>query len=153
MIRLRRACVFLLLASAADMACAQSIELPVRSDPEGQVVLVAATINGRSATLIFDTGASRTIVAHQFVGLKKRDVHAARFAGGQPGLTGEGHWVEVTLMTGPAERKASVFVMNLDEVSRRVGERVDGLLGLDFLRQFRSVTLDWQTHKLRLEPK
>jgi hypothetical protein len=41
--------------------------------------------------------------------------------------------------------------MNVDELSRRFGTPVDGLLGQDLLREFRSVRINYKSHIIELE--
>jgi hypothetical protein len=44
-----------------------------------------------------------------------------------------------------------VYVMNVDELTRRFGTPVDGLLGQDLLREFRSVRINYKSHVIELE--
>ena len=43
-------------------------------------------------------------------------------------------------------------VMDLEDVSRRLGFQFDGLLGQDILNQFHSVRIDYKKHVIELEP-
>ena len=44
-----------------------------------------------------------------------------------------------------------VCVMDLSDVSRRMGTRVDGFIGQDVLTEFSSVKIDYKNHTLELE--
>jgi hypothetical protein len=147
----RESCTLLLVLVATLSLAAQQVELPFHTDSEHQVVLLEAAINGRPARLVLDTGASATIAGQTFLGLRDRDLKQARFQDDQAGITGNGAWMDVKLQVGDIELKRRVFVMKLESVSERVGERVDGLLGLDVLRQFKRLTIDWERQKVVLE--
>ena len=44
-----------------------------------------------------------------------------------------------------------VCVMDLSDVSRRMGARIDGFIGQDVLTEFSAVRIDYKTHTLELE--
>jgi hypothetical protein len=44
-----------------------------------------------------------------------------------------------------------VSVMNLDDLTSRFGTRIDGLLGQDILREFRSIRINYHTDVIELE--
>ena len=50
------------------------------------------------------------------------------------------------------KRRQSAVGMRLDEVSRAVRRDIDGILGQDLLREFRSVTIDFDAKEVRLTP-
>jgi hypothetical protein len=117
---------------------------------KGQAIVVDATINGRSsAKLILDTGADRTVI-------KPRVLEAAGVSLTQ-GPTGE-----IRGATGTASVQAAAIdslevggakVTRLLVIAHDIEQAaVDGLLGRDFLDQFR-VSIDSDTGVVTLAPK
>jgi hypothetical protein len=42
--------------------------------------------------------------------------------------------------------------MNTHDLSKSFGQKIDGLLGLDFFKEFELVVVDLKNHKLILQP-
>jgi hypothetical protein len=52
---------------------------------------------------------------------------------------------------GVSWTKREVLVMNgIRDISNSLNERIDGILGQDILKEFRSVLIDFKQHRLRL---
>jgi hypothetical protein len=67
------------------------------------------------------------------------------------GLTGAGVFTKVSLAVGPVLwRDHELVAMDLSDISKSTGERIDGLLGMDFLNEFGTVVVDLREHKLIL---
>ncbi len=49
-------------------------------------------------------------------------------------------------------RDRRIVVMDMRELSSSLGQKVDGLLGMDFFSEFDLVVVDLKNHKLILEP-
>lgn len=132
------------LASAAPSG---AIIVPVRF--AGRAAIVAAVLNRTlSANLILDTGATSTVISRRLANLLSM----------RPTGTTMGQTVGGTI-TAPLARLASLKVgaAEVAELSVVVHDftrdaRVDGLLGMDFLGQYR-VGLDSQRHLLVLSPR
>jgi hypothetical protein len=97
-------------------------------------LLIRANVDRKSAVLIVDTGSSHTIVRPALVGVNPAELSRARSGAG---VIGDAIGREVTLEVGdqvwPRRR---VSVMDLTQVLAAYNERIDGLLGLDFLLEF-----------------
>jgi hypothetical protein len=69
-----------------------------------------------------------------------------------PGLTGDSLRLRANFaFTNRVWISQPVTVMNVDELTRRFGTPVDGLLGQDVLREFRSVRINYKSHVVELE--
>src|SRR5262249_32312201 len=105
-------------------------------------ILLRVRVNEKPALLIFDTGASHTILRPEFLGMKPSELVPTEASSGG-GFMGDAVGREVTLQVG--NRKAAkrrVAVMDLSQVLSVYHEKIDGILGLDFLFEFRRVTID-----------
>jgi hypothetical protein len=138
---------FLLTATAA----AEMVELPLETSRSGSAILVRAVINHRPAILVLDTGAALTVIGPELARLETGDLAPTRFSADGPGLEARGRWVEATLEIGGRRfGRRTIGAMRLEEVSRALGEKVDGLLGQDLLREFGQVTIDFRRRMVRL---
>jgi hypothetical protein len=101
--------------------------------------------------LILDTGASCTILARELVRLAPGALASSRFSERGPGLNANGRYTEANVeLAGRRWRNRIVVGMNMDEVSKAYGRRIDGLLGQDILREFERITIDFRSKRLRL---
>ena len=115
------------------------------------LILLDGQLNGKPASLLLDTGANNSVV----------DVHSAGFDGlkldalrstGAAGAEGDCAVREVKLsLEHRSWLNRRVCVMDLSDVSRRMGVRVDGFIGADVLTEFSSVKIDYKNHTLELE--
>jgi Aspartyl protease len=141
--------LLVLLVSASTGLC-QDLELPFEISGSQPGILVRGTANGKPVLLILDTGASRTILARGLVALS-RSVPPSRFSTDGPGFNARGTYTEATLeLGGRMWRGRSVVAMEMEEVSRAFGQRIDGLLGQDLLREFDRVTIDFRARRIVL---
>jgi hypothetical protein len=144
---------FLLLAIALAVPATAGKELAVPFEiNRGRVaILVRAELNGEPSVLILDTGASHTVVSPERAGLSAIDLAAARFSRQGPGMNAEAVWSRTTLrLGGKVWSDRPVVVMNMAEVSRVYGRKVDGLLGHDLLGECRKVSIDFEARRLLL---
>ncbi len=138
------ACLLALPVGAADF------EIPFKVYGKRHAILVQVAVNGKRCTFLLDTGSARTVMSPAAVGATEFDLRLTRFRDRGPGATGEA-------MRGKARSlrlgkrvwyDRPVVVMNLKEVSRIYGRRIDGLLGQDILTEFDSVAIDFTNRKL-----
>lgn len=140
----------LALSITASTGLSQDLELPFEISSSQSGILVRGTANGKPVLLILDTGASRTILARGLVALP-RPVPPSRFSTDGPGFNARGTYTEATLeLGGRVWRGRSVVGMEMEEVSRAFGQRIDGLLGQDLLREFDRVTIDFRAGRIVL---
>ena len=137
------------LAVLAGAASAQSLSF--RELQPRRVMLVEATVNGRHANLIVDTGADQTVVSPELAGLSQVDLVTAKFASRGPGLSSEAVEQDADLkLTSDRRFRLPVLVMRLENVSRIYGIKVDGLIGQDVLSRYGTVAIDYRNKQIRL---
>lgn len=121
--------------------------------PEGAAIIVPAVLNGRdSVSLILDTGATLTCLDDTVArNLALPERIGVIGAGISVGKSGRMRLVKLDSIKvgGASARDLTACAIDLSNV-RRLSPSVRGLLGLNFLKNFR-VTLDFQRNVLRLE--
>lgn len=116
------------------------------------MVLVDATVNDNRVTLLLDTGANNTIVSPRAYGNGQFLIRKLHQDDRSPGMRGDGLRLRANLaIANRVWVSQPVYVMNLDELSRRFGTPVDGLIGQDLLREFQSVRINYKSHVIELE--
>jgi len=98
------------------------------------LILLDAHVNGKSVTLILDTGARQT--------------QLDRKAAGQS-VTVAVLYVDLQI-ADYRERSFRILSMDLERILRDI-PHADGILGQDWLRSFRSVKIDYKTQTVTLE--
>lgn len=123
---------------------------PVEFDLAADQIVVDAHINGVGKRMIVDTGAGMTIINRRTVKALGLTDGANAVAGGA-GDHVDPNIVELgSLSVGGATLHGVRGVsMDLTDVCRRVGEDVDGIIGADFLSEYR-VTIDYSSRRLSL---
>ena len=123
----------------------------VESDP---LPLVQLAINGRTATLVLDTGAPDVALDPDFAksaGLTVSGGHTGTFAGGRTA-----QFQETTIPTvsaGPIKlHDVKAAVMPVPGAEFFKGAHLDGFVGTVFLSRFLA-TIDYPTHRLILRPR
>jgi predicted aspartyl protease len=112
------------------------------------LMLVDVSINGTPAKMLFDTGASHTIISLSLSGLAGR---LAELKSGVNGTSGQAFDVEANLELGPVKiSRLACLAANVDNVSRDLGVRVDGILGIDALGKFKEINLDMRAKTITL---
>jgi predicted aspartyl protease len=128
-----------------------SVEVPVRVNRAFGLMLVEAKVNGKPAVLILDTGSNRTAINCRLVDVATPSVKDTVSIDKGSGYVGSGVYTKATLAVGHSLWRDHVMIaIDTDAMSKSLGERVDGLLGLDFLGQFELVIVDLKQHKLTL---
>jgi predicted aspartyl protease len=134
----------ILLASPVP---AQTLTVPLSID--GPRIFVTVLINDKHAQLLVDTGAEITLVKPQFAQgtTELRRVNIEHLAGISQAPI---HLLSVTL--GKLTLKDLVVgVLDMKNVNRQLGTSMDGLLGEDILRRFRSVRINFRDKTLELD--
>ena len=132
----RQTCVRAASLIAAFVTPVQGQELTIPFDfaADRGSLLVRARVDNRPVLLIVDTGSSHTILRPSAVGMSAAELAAPRSGAG---VIGDAVGREVTLEVGAREwRRRKVSVMDLSQILSAYRERIDGLLGLDFLLEF-----------------
>ena len=127
-------------------------EIPFESSRVFGLKTIRVEANGKPAVLIVDTASDHTILSYDFEEVRVRSRENAVATSKGSGLTGTGVFATVSLKVGPINwRDHRVVMMDLHEFSKSFGQRIDGLLGADFLNEFELVIFDSKHHKLILE--
>ena len=135
-------------SSLAQEKAARVLKVPYELAKRRAGLLVQVRINDIPAVMILDTGSAHTIIQPDLLGSKAPKVAPANPINGV-GLTGDAVACEVQLQLGEWKwKRRRVAVMNLTRLLAVYDERVDGLLGLDFLEEFSSVSIDIQARKI-----
>jgi hypothetical protein len=126
-------------------------QIPFQFSRAFGLMLIRAEVNGKSAVLVLDTASNHTTISSRFVDVATpplRDTVSSRKGSG---YTGTGVFTRASLKVGPLVwRDHRILAMDLKEISKSLGENIDGLLGMDFLNEFEIVVVDLTQHKLIL---
>lgn len=140
-------CVIPAIIFLASIAGAQTLTVPVKIE-RGQI-LVTVRVNEKEARLLLDTGAGVTLVGPKFA---RGTVEVERLDIEQQAGMSQASIRRVTITLGQITIKDhAVGVLDMTDVNRRTGDRIDGLLGQDVLRRFRSVRINFEEKTLELE--
>jgi hypothetical protein len=147
---LRRLMFFiLLLTPPQSLAQPRIVALPFRY--VDSFILVDAKVDGTPVRLLLDTGANKTILNAKSFG--RVEMHVSKPVNRGAGIVGNALRLRVDLeIAHEFMFSQHVSVMDLEDVSRRLGFQFDGLLGQDILNQFHSVRIDYKKHVIELEP-
>jgi hypothetical protein len=150
----RYAC-FLFLAFVLDTGPLSSssapVEIPFEYSSKFGLVLVKAEVNGKPAVLVLDTGSNQTIVSSTLVVVKQGSLMESASTAKGSGYSGTGVFATAFLRIGPLNwRNHRILVMEMRDFSKSLGQDVDGILGMDLLQEFDTVTVDLRHHRLLL---
>jgi hypothetical protein len=103
------------------------------------------------AVFILDTGSDHTIVSSKLVDVATPSLKDAVTTNKGSGFSGNGIFTRASLAVGPVLwRDHRILAMDTNELSKSMGENVEGMLGMDFLNEFDMVIVDLRQHKLIL---
>ena len=114
-------------------------------------LLVRVHINGKPAILILDTGSAHTVLRAEAVGVPRSELTPVHTSQSNAGFIGDAVGKEVTLQVG--ERvwwRHRVALMDISDILAAYQEKPDGVLGLDFLQQYRRVVIDFRDRTITL---
>jgi hypothetical protein len=119
----------LALLLLAPLAPAQGSTYTVPFHGVNGLILLDLRVNGKAASMLLDTGSNVTL-------LRRAPVNA------------------VAVELGPSHA-VTVRALDLEKIkvhlAKRDMDRIDGLLGQDFLRYFRAVRIDYKAQTVTLE--
>jgi predicted aspartyl protease len=136
-------------SDAAFVGDAPSVELPIEI-ATGGIVLLAANVSGHRLSMIVDSGAESSVInAARLAGLGL-DGRGAFALGASGGDTVASYIQHVTFeLPGVTVRDQTVAAIDFRALETSFGQRIDGVLGYDFLSRF-VVEIDYPHHKIRL---
>ena len=113
------------------------------------LLLVRAEVNRKPAVFMVDTGSTIIVIGTKLADLSDRIPNAAMFTHAGSGLVGTGVYAQAVIKVGPVVwGKRPIVVMNLQEISKSLGEEIDGILGLDFISEMKFFAVDIKNHRL-----
>jgi predicted aspartyl protease len=140
----------LLLMPLPNPARPGTVKIPFRNVQS--LILVEGKVNGNPATFVLDTGANRTIVSTRIYGNIRFYLQRLPRRVGGAGFNGYSSRRPADVELGQNMWTAQqVSVMDLDELKQMLHIDFDALLGQEFLRQFRSVRIDYHAHIIELQ--
>ena len=145
--------LLLALALLSPLALAQQRRtFTVPFDLHNGLILLKGELNGKPATFLLDTGSVKTMVSLDALGYGS--IHARPVKPSKMGAGADGQYLKGRSDIGLGECTIvaqEIFAVDLSEVSKTLGTRIDGLLGVDVLRGFRQVRIDFKARTLELE--
>lgn len=132
-----------LAVSLTQIARAQTVTLPVRS--EENLLIVQVFVNGRSVNLILDTGAESTFLSPQAAGISNA-VGVTRLKSNAQIAKSMSRNAAISLTENGSIFSQPVIVVDLNDLNKKVGCKCDGILGQDVLRHFRAFTVDYKNN-------
>lgn len=147
--------VIVLLLTHSILAFSQSPnrrEIPFENSRVFGLILVKVEVAGKPAVLIVDTGSNQTIISSEITPISLKTSDNTRSTSKGSGWTGAGVLSRATVRIGPVTvHNHPIVVMDMNDLSKSCGQRIDGLLGMDFFSELRLVMIDLRNHKLIVE--
>lgn len=138
-------CAMALSSWFSQLAAAQTVAVPFHS--QENLLFIQVFIEGRAANLILDTGAEATLLSPEIVGMSNT-VGVGRFRSNLQMVKTISRNTSISLIKYGREFSLPVVVVSLNDFSKKLGYRCDGILGQDFLRNFRALTIDYKSHTI-----
>ena len=140
-------CVISAIILLASFASAETFTIPLHI--EGDQIFVDVRVNDKNARLLLDTGAGMTFVGPKFA---EGTIEVQRLNVEQQAGMRKASIRHLSITLGEVTFKDHVVgVLDMTDVNRRTGTSMDGLLGQDVLRHFRSVRINFKEKTLELE--
>lgn len=153
-----RAALSVTLAAVPLTPCASQAtkpkEIPLENSRVFGLFLIRVEVNGKPATLVVDTGTNVTVISEELLDtVEHPTVHDSTSTLEGSGFSGRGVFQRASLKVGSITwRDHRVVIMDTRKLSRSLGQRVDGMLGIDFFGEFGVMMVDIRNHKLILDP-
>ena len=130
----------------------EPIEIPFEYSKAFGLMLVKVEVNGKPAVMVVDTGSNETIVSPKLVIVKQLSSKDAVAMAKGSGYSGNGVISTAFLTIGQLNPKnCQILVVDLSDLSKTLGQEVDGILGMSVLKEFETVSVDLKRHKLVLK--
>jgi Aspartyl protease len=133
---------------AAPAACAQVTTVQIPFSSSAGLIVIEAKINGKNASLLFDSGAMRTFVNPPILeGLTSSSGKAISIADGN---RVEVRVVKTVVSLGGASAEVLVSSYDMTKFAGSIGLGVDGVVGQDFMGKFSGILIDYVRHRITL---
>lgn len=117
----------------------------MHADSRTGTILIDAELNGRSVVMILDTGASHSLFDATTFGMTDAQLQIARMNSRGLGLDADVVWRTADFrMAGETWAQKTVEIADLRGLSKIYGRKIDGILGEDVLRSFKSVQVNYK---------
>lgn len=127
------------------------IGLALLSDFKTGSVLIEGKLDGHPAVMVLDTGAAQTMFDAEKFGISAVDLEAARLNRRGVGIDANVVWRTVNFSIGDRSwPQRQVAIADLKDISKIYGRKIDGIVGEDVLREFRSITINYKWHCVML---
>ena len=128
------------------------VEVPFELCKSFGLILIKAEVNGKPAVMVLDTGSNETIISPRLVIVKKLSSKDEVALAKGSGYSGNGVIATAFIGIGPLNPKScQILVVDLADLSKTLGQQVDGILGMSVLKEFEIVSVDFRHRKLVLE--
>jgi predicted aspartyl protease len=116
------------------------------------LMLIKVEVNGQRAVMVLDTGSNVTSASPRLVVVKQPSSKEPVASAKGSGYIGSGVLATAVLRIGRLNPKnCQILVMDLSDLSKSLGQEIDGLIGMSVLRDFEIVSMDLKHHKLVLK--
>lgn len=128
------------------------VEVPFEYSRAFGLMLIKVEVNGKPAVMVLDTGSNETIISPRLVIVKQLSSKEAVAMAKGSGYSGNGVIATAFLSIGQMNPKnCQILVVDLSDLSKTLGQEVDGVLGMSVLKEFEIVSVDLRHHKLVLK--
>ena len=128
------------------------VEIPFEYSRAFGLMLIKVEVNGKPAVMVLDTGSNETIISPRLMMVKQLSSKEAVAMAKGSGYSGNGVIASAFLSIGQMNpKKCQILVVDLSDLSKTLGQEVDGVLGLSVLKEFEIVSVDLRHHKLVLK--
>jgi len=127
----------------------QPVEISFEFSRAFGLMLIKMEVNGKPAVMVLDTGSNETFVSPKLVIVKELSLKAAVPMAKGSGYTGTAVVANAFLKVGSlGPKNCQILVMDVSNLSKSLGQDVDGILGMSVLKDFETVTVDLRHRKL-----
>ena len=141
-------CLNMSLAAPAARAQAQTQTVEIPFSVSSGLIVIQANVNGKSVSLLFDSGAMRTFVKPSVVhGLKTTSGYAISVTDGN---TREVRVVKTVVSLGDVSVPVLVSCYDMTPFIASMGLRIDGVIGQDVIGKFSRISIDYVGRKITL---
>ncbi len=139
-------CLLSFLAAPVARAQVKTVQIPFTLS--GGLIVVQASVNGKSASLLFDSGAMRTFVNPELLtGLTTTTDKAISIADGN---RVEVRVVKTAVSLGDVSVEVAVSSYDITRFAASIGLRLDGVVGQDVIGKFSGILIDYVRHRITL---
>lgn len=145
---MKKALLTLILTVATQFFAADKTPISIPFKSVGSLIVINLNLEGKPATMVLDTGAAATFVSLELVNLTDSTSIQETRSGG---FAVSGKVTLVSFELNGNHYNMPVIAMNMKDLSDKLGIKIEGILGEDFLRNFSSIHIDFHHKTVELE--